>query len=203
MTVKHALLAGIFAAMPVGVVLAQSLEAEWRVISEITPTTVPSLTSPLENPFPTVPIVEEPVVEEPQLDQEEIANQQKSEIIEEGRKLISNGQAYTPSVESVRFNGYINGQQGKKVLYQGSWLTEGQSIQVPVQEGARATSVLERLQALDANMAQSLEQEISQSMSHGHAKLKIRSISDKKVVLTDGKVSYDVKLSDDDLRDAP
>ena len=172
---------------------AQTTEAEWRVVNDITPTVIPSFLLETPNPFPTKPLPvapPEPVV--PLLDEAALREQQKGEVLQTLRNIMQDKTAFTANTEGVSFSGYMEGMNGRKVLYNGRWLREGDKIDVSVKGSNEVFKMLEKLKEFDPDMAKSMSTDFQQRVSNNRTELKIININKGKATLSDGQKTIDV-----------
>lgn len=172
--------------------LAQSVEAEWRVVSNVSATTVPRYDNGA-NPFP----VRADAPQEPQKDEtaEDSATRKKAEALARARDLINSNKVFRPNVQGLVFDGYISGKGGEKVFHNGQWIGVGSGIQVPVKGADSAYQTIEQLKAIDKGTADEVAKELNDRLSSSPlVTLRISQISAKEVILTDKQSTYRVPV---------
>jgi hypothetical protein len=183
----------VFGLLP-GIVFAQTMEAEWRVINTVSPSTLPDYQGQ-PNPFPMVALPE-PVVEEaptePEISEEE---RTKAEVLARARDLINSNAVFRPNLDGLVFDGYLKGVQGEKVLARGQWHAVGGKFSVPVKGAEQAYQTIQALRDLDNALADEVTAELNQRLSaSSRLDLKITSISNKEVVLSGAGGTFKVPV---------
>lgn len=157
------------------------------------PTQLPPYVAGAANPFPTrdeVKVQAEVVVAE--VDPNALRDQQKGEILEEARRLIEGNKSFTANIDNLAFGGYVEGIQGKRILHRGQWLKHGDRIAVTIKGGSNVYQLLDRLKEFDAELAQKMIQDFDTRIAKGKTELTVTSIGKDKVVLSEGKRTYEV-----------
>lgn len=196
---KHLFLICSLLASMAGKVVAQSVEAEWRVSNMSDPVIVPPYGNGAVNPFPVLAEERAPVAEVVEMDPEALRSQQKSEILAEARKLIDGNNAAVARIDNLAFGGYVEGVQGKRILHRGQWLKEGARISVAIKGSNNVYQLLERLKEFDIELAEGMMKEFDARMAQGKTELTIVTIGKDKVVLREGKQTYEVPWNASDL----
>lgn len=164
--------------------LAQNMEAEWRVVSTVSPTVVPEYQGQ-PNPFPTIPLAQ--AQEEAGPTEEDIseAERTKAEILSRARALINSNAVFRPNLSGIAFDGYLKGAQGERVFAQGRWHGVGSAFSVPVAGAAQAYNTIQSLREIDPALADEVTAELNARLSASNRlELKITSVSPKEVVLS-------------------
>lgn len=172
---------------------AQSVEAEWRVISPVSATVVPSYTAG-PNPFPTrAEAAQQPAAQEESA--ESVAARGKAEALARARDLIDSNKVFRPNVQGIVFDGYISGKNGDKVFRNGHWMGLGDGIQVPVKGADAAYQTIEQLKEIDPATAEEVSKELTARLTSSPlVTLKVSKISPKEVTLSDGGTTYKVPV---------
>lgn len=175
-----------------GTAHAQSQEAEWRVINEITPTIVPGYQGG-PNPFPQNAAV---VARAAVMDFSTELEMTKAQTLARARELINSTQVFRPNLDGLEFGGYMSGLDGPRVFHQGEWMKVGDEISVPVRGAEAAYQVIAELKNLDKVSGERVEQELqSRLSSRPQLSLKIKKIEPKEVTLVSSDGEYRAEVS--------
>lgn len=181
-------------AMVSGHAAAQSVEAEWRVTNEVSPTVVP-LYKQQANPFPVREEVkvemEEPLPE----DQVAAEAQYRAGVIARARDLLNSNKVFKPDTSSIVFDAYLKTGEGERVLYDDNWLAIGESIDAPVKGAQEAYDTIREVENVDADMAKTLRDELQTRLSSASTiAMKIIAITEENVVVSGGGTRLVVEI---------
>ncbi len=169
-------------------VMAQSVEPEWRVVNVEPAQVVPLVESPA-NPFPQVKEeVKEVVPQNTFEDEQEKARRAQLDGL---KQFVEGAPLVGPDMGSIRVGGYMVGPRGGSALMNGKWMKVGDSFKVSTRARPEATSTLQLLKSMRDGEADAMVERLESRMANpAPVTLKITGINEKQVDVSDGKVSY-------------
>ncbi|MCP5405691.1 MAG: hypothetical protein H6922_05675 [Pseudomonadaceae bacterium] len=172
---------------------AQSVEAEWRVMSDVSATRVPAYQNQ-PNPFPMREEIRA-VVEE-STDELTAEAQRRAQTIARARALLSSNQVFRPDTSQLVFGGYLKTVNGARVLHMEKWMKEGDTIDVPVRGADKAYETIREVKEVDPDMAEKLEKELVSRLNvASNISLKLVVVTPNEVVLRGGGETVRVDVS--------
>lgn len=191
---KRAKIAALALTLGFAAASAQAQEAVWRVENPEAAEVVPPYTGNL-SPFPVrqkpVEEVIAPVVdpaEEEALSASQQQALQAASLLAEARETLRDPNAFRPDVSGVVVEAIVKGLKGPTILIGNEWLKKGATIQVPIVAADSVLNIVQRLEAIDPNLAAAVNGEVQERLtSAGGSELTIDSVGEDFIELVDNQ----------------
>jgi len=170
-------------------------ELQWRVVNQAAPAIVP-LYERMPSPFPISQAAKAPAEDVPTGPTEEEIQQQKAILAATSKvsSMVSSMQALEPNLSGLQFGGSMQGPAGYAVLLNGKWVKAGTRLQVPSQASRAVMEVIQTLDGLDPQAAESYRATLIQRVASTPSVLSITRITSQSVVLQQGGRPWTVPL---------